>query len=247
MPRQTVVARLSTDPPHEVAAHILSFITYPNSKDASERENFEIALARWSIYDRARVDKVWGKSAQPLKPYIFSQEQKAFLSIHRRGIRILFRRMVTAANMLGPHLNGFPSIKPAKITLKGVWGFDPSVETIALKIADRIGLARGSGSTVESKLWAPAKPVAHCATSFYLWSLYIDHSRPEELKALRSIGHIVQSDSWQLCGRDPFLAFFCFPSVLRDIIKLSEFLRLNLKRIKQFEIPEEDTIQFVIE
>jgi hypothetical protein len=79
-------------------------------------------------------------------------------------------------------------------------------------------------STLKSKIWAPSRAVVHAAAAYlrYYWC---------------EDGRMVRPN--QIIGSPPF--------VVAKIIKASETIRLMLPSIEQFEIKEEDTIQFLAE
>ena len=100
MPRETISIPLKSLPVYEASAVFFSTIAYPNPLEETEREKFRIALSRWAILERAKIDKQWGGVAQEIKPEIFSQGEKLFLQSYERGLDLLTRRLICAAAII---------------------------------------------------------------------------------------------------------------------------------------------------
>jgi hypothetical protein len=225
MPRDTVAIPLSSVPAYEAAAEFFAHIVYPDPIDATEREKYRIALSRWAVLERAKVDKDWDRAAPQIRPSIFSQPEKLFSSVWDRGTDLLLRRM-SCALMIMPHVSG---------TLEDLGGLSPTVGNTALVIGRWFGYADESQKTVESQVWAPTKPVSHAATVFMWWIMVLDE--------------LAKRGPWdqqhKLCEQNSVLAALFYADVMKMILQESEKLRLRLPGLGNFHIREEDTIKFI--
>jgi hypothetical protein len=225
-PREKVTIRFSSLPTFEAAAEFYSYLAYPDQIDATNRENYRIALSRWAVLERAKLDNEWKESTEmerSIRPLIFSQSEKFFESTRIRGGKIWWDRAVCASMMLLPQL---------------AWDqFDelpPEVRNIALSIGRSLGYSEGSEKTVESKVWARTKPVAHAAAAAML--SFGTLRRPEQ----------EWDEEQQLCRQQPFLATLFYEDVFKDfVLTMAEILRLQLPSCTRFRIRENEIIQFV--
>lgn len=218
---ETVIIKLSSLSTYEAAAQFYSYIAYPDPDEATQREKYRIALARWAVQERARIDQNWGNNDQMIRPNIFSQGQTLFENTRRIGGKRLWERCRCALMMLLPHL--------VEELLEGL---TPTVGNIALT-ATRIQ-GNQNQKTYEAKVWAPVKPVAHAAAAAVVsWTL------------LKDPGHD-WDEGHQLCYQQPLIATFFYEDVFRDfLLRVAELLRMQLPACSRFQIREEDTIQFI--
>jgi hypothetical protein len=226
MPRETINIPLKSLAVYEASAVFFSTIAYPDPLDETQREKFRIALSRWAILQRATIDGQWGGVAQAIKPEIFSQRERPFLQSYKRGLDLIRRRVICAAAIVGPHLLETP------LRLRGL---EPTVGNLSLIVADALGMSSESQKTVESRLWAPTKPIAHAVL---VWGFYL-------LRA--SINKVTWAHENQLCNHDLFLSAFFYPEIVTLLVERAEKIRLRLPGIKCFHIKEENTIQFALD
>ena len=198
MPRETMSIPLKSLPVYEASAVLFSTIAYPNPLDESQREKFRIALSRWAILARATIDSQWGGVAQEIKPQIFSQAEHLFLQSYERGSDLLARRVLCAATMIGPHL--------FKTPLR-LYGVEPTVGNLAGIVAYALGMSTESQKTVESRLWAPTKPVAHAAMAWFHFMVLVRRAKAP------------WDQENQLCNHDLFLGAFFIPKWSRCSLK----------------------------
>jgi hypothetical protein len=230
MPGEKIVLPITSAPAPEASAVLFSILTYPDQVDATKREQFRIALCRWAILKRAEIEKQWGGSVQQLKPEVFSQGEKNYLGRHKRGSKVFMQRVKCSSLMVMPHLSTPP---------KRFEGFVPTVNNMAIVIKRALGWGENaeSESTVKSKIWAPAKPVAHAAVALSMSIMAIAQTEEET------------GQGWDgdhaLCRSEPFLAIMFYPDLLRMLLEEAEKLRLRLPDIGSFRIKESDTVQFI--
>jgi len=223
-PRETVAIRFSSLPVHEAVAEFYSYLAYPDSIDATQREKYRLALSRWAVLERGKLDKAWNESSTDIiRPIIFSQPEKLYLTTYRRGSLLWWRRAQCACMMLLPHLVD-----------ELLDGLSPTVGNIALKATGPLGYSDGSHKTVESRVWKPTKPVAHAAAAaMYCFNVLDD---PEQ----------AWDEQHQLCYQQPFLATLFYEDVFRNILlRVAELLRLQVPSCDRFHIPECETIRFI--
>lgn len=220
--RETVVIPLMSLPTHEAVAKFYAYLAYPERIEATQREKYCIALSRWAVLERGKLDKAWKESQQNIRPVIFSQPEQLFLTTYRRSTKILWRRMEFARVMLLPYLE------------EGLFGALPfTVSNTTLVIGDALGYGEGSGKTIEATIWARVKPVAHAAAAASLCLTILPDQRQE------------WDEQHQLCARQPFLATFFYEDVFTNMLLwMAEIMRLQLPNCERFEISAVDTVRF---
>jgi hypothetical protein len=220
--REAVIIPLHSRPTYEAVARFYSYIAYSDRIEATQRENYSIALSRWAVVERAQLDQHWAQSKQAIRPIIFSQEEKLFRDTLRRGSKRLYERSHCAFVMLLPHL--------AKGLLDGL---EPTVSNIALRAGAAIGYEATSQKTFESKIWHPVKPVAHAAAAaMFSWCVLKDPKHAWDEKH-------------QLCYKQSVLATFFYEDVFRYfVLRTAELLRKQVLTCSRFHIGETD--RFVI-
>src|ERR1700722_8202047 len=219
MPRETISIPLKSLPVYEASAVFFSTIAYPDPLDKDQRQNFRIAMSRWAILERARIDKEWRGRTQEIRPEVFSQEERLYLQSSEKGSDLLTKRVFCTAIMIGPHLPTDPI---------RLFGFEPTVDNLAATIAEHMGMSRESYKTIQSRLWAPTKPVAHGAL---MLALFIAKVRQH-----RENGH--REDEHWLCDHNLLLGALFYPDILAMLVEFAERLRLRLPKIKAFRIKE---------
>jgi hypothetical protein len=215
MPRETIFIPFKSIPVYEASAVFFSTIAYPNPLDESQREKFRLALSRWAILERTRI-----------KPQIFAQEERLFLKSYERGSNLLARRFICAGTMIGPHLCKTPP---------RLHGLQPTVGNLAGLTAYALGMTFESQKTIESRLWAPTKSVAHAAT---MWFQFVMRAWKDK----RPWHH-----DYQICNHDLLLGALFYPEAVTMVVQSAETLRLRLPGIRCFHIKEENTIKFALD
>jgi hypothetical protein len=223
-PRETVAIRLSSLPTYEAVAEFYSYLAYPDPVEAVQRQKYNIALSRWAVLQRGKLDRKWNESADnAIRPVIFSQPEQLYLKTYRRGSLRWWRRAQCAFMMLLPDLvdelfNGLPyTVGNAALTAAHQWGYSTE-----------------SQKTVESRIWAPTKPIAHAAAAaMYCLSVLDDPKREWD-------------DGHELCKKQPFLATLFYEDVFENfILRLAEYLRFQVPSCQRFHISAKDTNRFV--
>jgi hypothetical protein len=188
---------------------------------------FRLALCRWAILERATIDGQWGGVAQAIKPEIFSlKEERLFLQSYERGSTFLAKRIFCAATIVGPHL--------FKTPLR-LYGFEPTVGNLASIVAYGLRMSTESQKTIESRLLAPTKPVAHAAMAWFHFTVLVRREKAP------------WDQENQLCNHDLFLGAFFYPEMVTMLVEKAEKIRLRLPGIRCFRIEEENTIQFSLD
>lgn len=228
MPRETVLVPFKSLPACEAAAVFFSTIAYPDPLDKALCKNFRIALSRWAILERARIDSNWRCSPQQITPEVFSQEQRHYQRTIETGVSLLTKRIVCANTFVTPHLTKEPL---------HLFGYAPTVENLAALLAERMGMERGSYKTIELKLWAPTKPVAHAGVALAWFIARVGRQR--------TIG--LDEEEYPLLKHSLLLGLLSYPGILTHIIDPSEHLRRRLPKIKAFRIKEQSTIKFILD
>jgi len=222
--RETVAIRFRALPAFEAAAEFYSYLAHPEPDDATQREKYRIALSRWAVLERAKIDPDWEYSSDAsIRPIIFSQPEQLFSKTYRRGSLIWWKRAQCAGMILLPRMLGDDFLD----------GLPPSVGNIALRGAHALGYKDGSHKTIESRIWGPTKPVAHAAAAVMLWLSVLKHPDQEWDK------------NHELCYRQPFLATLFYEDVFRDMLLVAELLRIQLPGCRRFQIRAGDTVRFV--
>jgi hypothetical protein len=219
--RETVTIHLSSLPTYEAVAEFYSYIAYPDPEEATQRENYTIALARWAVLERARLDRDWGDNEQAIRPKSFSRNETLYEKTRKDGGKKLWQHCHCAFMMLLPHL--------VEELLEGLTA---TVGHIALT-ATRI---RGNKDqkTYEATIWRPTKSVAHAAAAALVsWVVLNDTEQGW--------------DDWhQLCYKQPVLATLFYEDVFRNfVLGPAEQLRLQVPGCSRFQIREADTIRFI--
>jgi len=227
-PGKTVRIRLGSLACCEAVAELYAYIAYPDPLDAKQREKFSIAMARWAVRERGLLEPEWNECANmkpSIRPIVFSQPEQLFLQIYQRGSKILYRKLVIAGMMLVPHL-----------LEDEIGGLSPTVGNIAVAAGAKLGYSAESQKTVESRVWAPVKPVAHVAAAAMLLHSILDWP----LEGLFDDG------KHPLCFRQPMLATLFYDDVVRKyLLPMAEVFRVQLPSCNRFQIRAEDTILFV--
>jgi hypothetical protein len=144
------------------------------------------------------------------------------------GRNTLFKRMLCVTYLVLPHLNKRPI---------NVLGFKPTVDNaVRHLIAPQLNNSPESGKTIEARLWAPTKAVAHAAAAIVLVIVALERHR---LKTGRS-KFPVFSDN------DFVLATLFDRRLLKLLVVLSEEIRPRLLRLGHTRISSDNTIRFRI-
>ena len=231
MPRQTVIIQLSSLPAYEAAAELFSYVAYPDPDEEVDRQRFEIALSRWALMERAKIEPEWARTLQEIRPSIFSQSEKFFMKCWSDGCSLLHERAGCAFSMAAPFLGGKARLVDDELT--------PTVENISTRwVAKAFGYAEGSYKTVEADIWAPTKPIAHVGVTLVNWFRAL-----EQLKEPWDEEHKLFNMAWSDVRW--FLGTIFYSDVLKIIINNSEEMRHRMLTFKTFKrVREEQTIQF---
>jgi len=225
MARETVLVSSQSQPSYEAAATFYATIAYPDPLDKSRREAFRIALCRSAIIARAEVDQGWRLSCQVIRPEIFCQEEHYYEKIFDLGMTLFTKRVICSSTIVISHLYDEP------IRLSGL---RPTVDNLAALVAEALGMSTESYKTVQSKLWAPTKSVAHAAAAVTLFRM--------------KVPKLQQNSDWvkehPLCEHDMMLGSMFYPDILSLLVNLSEKIRPRLFVARAFRIAEQSTIQF---
>ena len=214
---------LSSLPTHEAVAEFYSYLAYPDPTEATQRRKYSIALSRWAVLERGKLDKEWNESPDNgIRPLIFSQPEQLYWKTYRRGSLRWWRRAQCAFMMLLPDLvdalfHGLPH----------------TVGNTALMDANQFGYSTESQKTIESRLWAPTKPVAHAAAAAMLCLAVLDDPEQE------------WDDAHSLCHKQRFLATLFYEDVFKHLVLLpADYLRFQMPSCERFQISGKDTTQF---
>lgn len=225
-PRETVFLRFGSLPVYEAAAEFYAYIAYPDPLEKTQREKYRIALSRWAVLERGKIDKKWNESIEgPIRPIIFSQSQKVFEKTYQDGSNTWWRRGICAATIL------FPDLMEELLD-----GLAPTVGNLVGMLGNRWGYSESSGKTIESRIWRPTKPVAHAAAAAIYTLSILDDSKHE------------WDGERQLCYQQPFLATLFYEDVFRNILlHLTSNLYLQVPSCRRFKIASGDMINFALE
>jgi hypothetical protein len=124
MPRETIRLGLSTPFTPEPGAIFLSFIAYPNSKDATKRARFCLAICRFAVMAMCKKDRDWASSPQAIKPDIILISDTDRRKALRLGSTQLGYRFKAANFLAIPHLHA----EFSGCELVTYEGFAPTVE-----------------------------------------------------------------------------------------------------------------------
>jgi hypothetical protein len=227
MPREIIVIPFNSLPVYEASAIFFSTIVYPDALDQTQREKFRIALSRWAVLERAKIDNDWRRSVQQIRPEIFSQEERLYMQTLERGSHLFAKRIVCALTMIGPHLSKEPL---------HIFGYAPTVDNLAAIMAEGMGMSRESYKTIESRLWAPTKPVAHAALAL---ALFVEKRWRAE--------KILDEEPYWLCKHNLLLALLFYADVLTPLVTVSEHLRRHILKMRAFRIKEQNTVKFSVD
>ena len=225
------IVRLPFDelPDYEAASVLLAMAAYPNQLDASERERYRVALCRFAILQRAKLEPEWGKKQLSIRPVIFSQEETLFHQTLARGQDLLFRHSMTAFVMLHPFLTSLKNPESPNLLLAN------SVKHRAMNLAHLFGMSTGSYKTVEARDWASTKPVAHVAFAIITTSRVFEQAET------------VWNDDHRLCSVDFQLAVMFYRDVCELVLSQAKEAAADLlKADLDFKITDDEIIQFVI-
>ena len=224
MPRETIRLGLSTPFTPEPGATFLSFLAYPNSKNAMMRAEFSLAICRFAVTAMCEEDRDWANSPQSIKPGIVLMGDTDRHKALRLGSTQLGYRFKAAIFFALPHLHAeFLGCDLIKYE-----GFAPTVLNLAVLAKHRMGWHedRDGTSTIKSRIWGPSRPVIHAA-------------------AVLLADTIARGFAINTVNLELLLPYLKDPELLRRVLLVSEFARLRLPNIRQFRIKEADTVQFL--
>jgi hypothetical protein len=223
MPRETIRLGLSTPFAPEPGAKLLSFLAYPNPRDAMTRTEFCWSICRFAVNAMCERDRDWANRPQSIKPAVvlmFDKYRRKTLSL---GSTQLGYRFKAASFFAVPHL----CAEYRGCDLVKYKGFAPTVENLAVLAKDRMGWDpdRDGTSTIKGRIWGPSRPVIHAAATLLADGVG------------RGVFITENPETW--------LPYLEDPKLLRPVLVGSEFARLLLPRIKHFRIKEAETVRFL--
>jgi hypothetical protein len=226
MPRETIKILIRGAAPFEAASQLMSHVAYPNKLDKKNRERFADALCRAAHLTNEHFHKGWCRSPQQIKPHIFYDKDGVFQKSLNSGTSILMQRSVTSLAMLGSHLEAVETGRrpPRFIDLP------PTVENVSIYLMD--AFRRTNLSTFKTKVWGPARPVAHMAFA-------------TSVEFIPFFNEYKPSDNTGIPIRDLFGWLFPSDDFLYAAFSVAERIRLSLPQMRQFHFKEDETIQFV--
>lgn len=130
--RETVTVPLCSLPTYEAVSSFYAYIAYSDPTEATQRQKYSIALSRWAIIERGKLDKEWLNEEQAIRPVIFSSDEKIFRDTYQRGSKRLWERCHCALLMLLPHLveellEGLtPTVSHIALTASRIRGYKPT-------------------------------------------------------------------------------------------------------------------------
>jgi hypothetical protein len=222
MPRETIRLGLSNPFTPEPGAMFLSFLAYPDFKNAEVRAEFCLAICRFAVTAMCDKDRNWANSPQAIKPAIGLITDTDRRKALRLGSTQLSYRFKAAVFFAMPHLSAEIGSELVEYA-----GFAPTVENLAVLAKYRMGWDRDRDgiSTIKGRIWGPSRPVVHAA------AILLADGRTGGFSITEN------PESW--------LPYLKNPELLRRVLLASEFARRLLLRVKQFRIKETDTIKFL--
>ena len=223
MPRETINITLSEMDPYRSGAHFFAIVAYPDPRDRNERDTFAQTLVRQTLMRRIELHREWAEAPQVVRPGYFSGSDAQHASVLNRGAKNLNRRLAAAQYLVLPHLRAIDT--GTKRAERG--GLKATVENMSILATDFLGMKSESVKTFQSRYWNPSKPVVHAMCGYIIWHQVL----------------------WKKWGRkldvDKQLAFLILPEYVEEVVQIAEEIRLQVPQIRQFKIPESDTIQLV--
>lgn len=230
MPREPVDIVLDSPCPFEGAALFFAVIAYPTPGEETEGREFWTALCREAVLIRARADKNYRRGRASVgRPIYFAADEKAHIGALKAGSRRLDQRMQVTHRIVMPHLKAIETGALEKILDE-----DPTVMNMAQLIArERRPRKEGgdSAATVQSRYWAPTKPVAHAVAGYLSVAaeLSIEHHSPRNVAPAEGMA---------------IEAFLWAPAWMARILERAETFRALLPTVEQFRISRDETIPF---
>ena len=215
MPLATIEVRFFDPPvPFDAASDLLSLVAYPKDKDRQKRNSFALALCRREHIARWRQ----GRECSPewIRPIVFFQREPNFKRSMRDGLKKLRLALITASEILTPHLNAVETGRRPRTIDR----FSRTVTYICQTIMEREGWRGEDLSTFESKVWGPIRPIAHLAFS------------------LSQLVNVSEQG-------DEYLSSFRDDDILIKMLERAEAIRLILPKLPGFQWVEDDTIRIL--
>jgi hypothetical protein len=167
------------------------------------------------------LDAKWRNELQLIRPAYFSGSNKVQDKILKEGNKHLKRRQIICQQVVLPHLRSFDTGRVHRVD-----GGAPNFERTLVRATAELGLSEKSYDTVASRYWKPLKPVAHALCAYIVWSEIL----------------------WNMWERksdvDRELAFMMLPEYVAEVVEIAEHFRTQVCQIKDFKIPENNTIRF---
>jgi hypothetical protein len=211
---------LSRLPFPEPGATFFSTLAYPAVSSA--RDRFWSAIYRWAILEQCRIDADWKLKPQLIRPEMFARkniDKKAFTL----GKKILHHQFIAAHFLVLPNLK----VRRPGRAYERFERLTPTKKHMTYLAMKHMGLGYNSKSTFHSRIWAPSRPVVHAAAAYLLWKYDLANEVP-------------MPD----CV-DPLFPCLLDHKILREMVLISEIIRVELPLISELEIKEEETIQFL--
>jgi len=145
----------------------------------------------------------------------------------KKAVCTLLERVVAATGMLLPHLLSYQVNEPPP----NIYGSAPTATNIARHMVQFKGGSEKSESTFRSTVWAPTKPAAHLAISYWEHVFMARWNQDDKL-----------------ARKHPVDIISPYPDnkTAINIIENAERIRCILPRLTQFDCSDDKTIKFVI-
>jgi hypothetical protein len=217
MPRETIIIPISKLPFPEPAAIFIAKLAFPN--DSSKEAQLFAAVCRSAVLARSQEEKGWGGTPQPIRP-IYFMKAKVDGKIITRAETIL-EHVFTAAFMadlvIVKHLTGRERRSFGPFGRK-------TLKHLKEDEMNRRGWKGKSEKTFTFRYWSPSKSVVHAAAA------YILVTREPLIWPPRI---------------EVFLERFESAELLRRVVILSEGIRQKTELLKELNIKERQTLQFI--
>lgn len=161
MPSYKVTIELNEDAPYVSGARFLSYLAYPDPRDAQLRHQFGRAIQAWAIHLKAAEDPTWALQPQWIMPHLIALDQQRSEKTRKQGYARICDRFLCAHGILFPAIRALASDR--QIT--------PQEFQIINQIFPVNGWKTESVSTFKSQVWKPSRPVTPAAGALLNWML----------------------------------------------------------------------------
>jgi hypothetical protein len=219
MPREIVHINISTLPPYEAGAVLLSWLAYPAANDEPSRLGFWAALCRHWIIDFASHNPQWAWNYQPIKPGFFTINEQTSEKVYRAGFKRIHHRLVAGHRYVAPFL-----VEQHLQRKVSVGGFKTTVNNMTALASLDLDVSNDA-ENIKRRYFVPCKPVLHVAVA--VKQLFQSLSGNDDQGKLGEL--LINSHNIEVA------------------VRLAEDFRPMILRLKDIEIEDEQTIQFVLD